>query len=311
MNQFLTALRAAGESTRLRLLMLCAKGELAVAELAQVLGQSQPRISRHLKLLVDAGLLNRSREGAQVFYRLAESSQSAELGHILVRLAPQQDPVLARDQDRLQQIKAQRTEVAERYFNANAVQWEKIRLKYVSDEEFERTFLSFFAKRRYKNMLDIGTGTGRMLKLLASSVDKALGIDKSTEMLAVARATLELAEFGNIHLRQADMYDIPVENSHFDLVTINLVLHYSDNPQAVLEEASRVMTDGGILYLIDFAPHSDERLREEHNHRRLGFSDTEIKKFFMHAGLTLERRHAFEGNALTLVIWQAIKSFGV
>src|ERR1700719_2783784 len=137
MNELLAALRAAAESTRLRLLVLCARGELTVSELAQILGQSQPRVSRHLKLLCDAGLLDRFREGTWVFYRLAQRARAGELAQILVQLVPPADATLALDRERLAAIKHQRAAQATAYFRANAAQWDRIRSLYVTEREVE------------------------------------------------------------------------------------------------------------------------------------------------------------------------------
>ncbi len=306
MNNFVTALRAAGETTRLRLLLLCAKGELSVTELTQILGQSQPRISRHLKLMVEAGLLTRFPEGSQVFYRIAETTESAVLGLALVKLAPEGDAVTQRDQDRLQEIREQRSSTAASYFNAVAQDWETIRSNYIADAAVEQVILNMLGGSPINKLIDIGTGNGRMLGLLASRVKKALGIDNSSEMLAVSRA--KLARFENIHLRKGDMYNLPVADSSFDLAIISLVLHYSDKPQSVINEAARVLEPGGRLFLIDFAPHSEEKLRTEQQHHRLGFSDSEIERIILNAGLSLLDTQRLEGESLTVVIWLAQKN---
>lgn len=306
MNNFVTALRAAGETTRLRLLLLCAKGELSVTELTQILGQSQPRISRHLKLMVEAGLLTRSPEGSQVFYRIAETTESAGLGLALVKLAPEGDAVIQRDQDRLQRIREQRSNRAASYFNAVAQDWETIRSNYIAEAAVEQVILNMLGDSPINKLIDIGTGNGRMLGLLASRVKKALGVDNSSEMLAVSRA--KLTRFENIHLRKGDMYNLPVADSSFDLAIISLVLHYSDKPQSVINEAARVLESGGRLFLIDFAPHSEEKLRTEQQHHRLGFSDSEIERIIPIAGLSLLDTQRLEGESLTVVIWLAQKN---
>ena len=306
MNNFVTALRAAGETTRLRLLLLCAKGELSVTELTQILGQSQPRISRHLKLMVEAGLLTRSPEGSQVFYRIAETTESAGLGLALVKLAPEGDAVIQRDQDRLQRIREQRSNRAASYFNAVAQDWETIRSNYIAEAAVEQVILNMLGGSPINKLIDIGTGNGRMLGLLASRVKKALGVDNSSEMLAVSRA--KLARFENIHLRKGDMYNLPVADSSFDLAIISLVLHYSDKPQSVINEAARVLESRGRLFLIDFAPHSEEKLRTEQQHYRFGFSDSEIERIISNAGLSLLDTQRLEGESLTVVIWLAQKN---
>jgi len=258
MDHLLNGLRAAGEPTRLRLLALCAHGELSVSELTQILGQSQPRVSRHLKLLVDAGLLDRFREGALVFYRIAETSEQALLARTLVDLLPDQDRDLNRDLARLATIRERRAELASAYFNDNAAQWDKIRALHVSEDQLEREFLKIVGDRQYESFLDIGTGTGRILQLLAGQVERGIGIDNSTEMLALARTQLESANIKNIHVRKGDMYAMPVEDGSFELTTLHLVLHYSLDPSLVIHEAQRALKPGGRLIVVDFAKHQQE-----------------------------------------------------
>jgi len=307
METLLTGLRAAGEPTRLRLLALCAHGELSVSELTQILGQSQPRVSRHLKLLVEAGLLERFREGALVYYRIAERSTAALLARTLVDLIPQDDGEMNRDLGRLEQIRRKRAEIAAVYFNENAAQWNKIRALHVAEDRLEREFLQVVGNMHYDNFLDIGTGTGRILELLAHQVERGVGIDQSPEMLTLARAQLERANLRNVHVRKGDMYSLPVENESFDLTTLHLVLHYSLEPGLVIAEAARALRPGGRLVIVDFAPHEEDQLRTEHKHQRLGFSDQEIRDLMLNAGLSPGNTQAMAGDPLTVNIWQAEK----
>lgn len=308
MNDLLDGLRAAGEPTRLRLLALCAHGELSVSELTQILGQSQPRVSRHLKLLVDAGLLVRFREGALVFYRIAEDSEQAVLARTLVDLLPAHDRSLNRDLGRLATIRQRRAELASAYFKENAEQWDKIRALHVAEEDLEKEFLRVVGGRHYESFLDIGTGTGRILQLLAQQVDRGLGIDISPEMLAVARTQLESENIKNVHVRKGDMYAMPVEDASFELTTLHLVLHYSLDPELVLREAERALKPGGRLIIVDFAKHEQEQLRTEHKHQWLGFDDEELKQMMAESGLNCGETHVMEGNPLTVNIWQAEKT---
>ena len=203
MDTLLTGLRAAGEPTRLRLLALCAHGELSVTELTQILGQSQPRVSRHLKLLVEAGLLTRFREGTLVYYRLADESEAALLARTLVDLLPQDNNELNRDLARLEEIREKRAQIASEYFKENAASWDRIRALHVAQDRLEQELLDVIGSDTYQNFLDIGTGTGRMLELLAPSVERGLGIDQSAEMLTLARAQLENAKLKHVHVRKA------------------------------------------------------------------------------------------------------------
>jgi len=305
MDFLLAGLRAAGEPTRLRLLALCAHGELSVTELTQILGQSQPRVSRHLKLLVEAGLLERFREGAMVFYRIAERSDAALLARTLVDLLPDQSVELNRDLARLDTIRQRRAEAAEIYFNDNAAQWNQIRRMHVAEEEVENRLLSLIGKQPIESYLDIGTGTGRILALMAQRVDHGLGIDQSSEMLALARAYLEQEGLKNVHVRKGDMYSMPMDDQSVDLATVHLVLHYAQEPQLVINEAARTLKRDGKLIIVDFAPHQEEHLRVDHKHQRLGFTDSEIKDSLKEAGLKPGKTQSLQGDPLTVKIWQA------
>jgi ArsR family transcriptional regulator len=308
MEQLLSGLRAAGEPTRLRLLALCAYGELSVSELTQILGQSQPRVSRHLKLLVEAGLLDRFREGAQVYYRIAERTEAAQLARTLVDLLPAEDTELNRDLVRLDQVKQKRADMAQSYFRENAEQWNRIRALHVPEALLEQEFLDVVGEAPISDYLDIGTGTGRLLELLSPRTERGMGIDLSQEMLTVARTNLEKAALRNVHVRQADMYNMPVADSSVDLATLHLVLHYSDDPAAVIEEAARVLRPGGRLVIVDFAPHSVEQLRTEHQHHRLGFDDEEIAAWLAQSDLSGDLSRDLQGEPLTVKIWQGTRT---
>ncbi len=304
-DELLAGLRAAGEPTRLRLLALCARGELTVSELTQILGQSQPRISRHLKLLCDAGLLDRFPEGTWAFYRLSERGGGLELSRALARLMSEDDPVLAQDLDRLTEVKRLRQSRAEEYFRANAAHWNQIRSLHVPEAEVERALLTAFADRPIRQFLDIGTGTGRILELFKERAERGVGIDLSREMLAVARARLEEAGCAQFQVRHGDMYHLPVPPRSVDAIIIHQVLHYADEPAAAIREAARVLAPGGRLAVVDFAPHTLETLRDEHAHRRLGFTHEEVSTWFESAGLKPAKPIVLTGNPLTVTVWPA------
>jgi ArsR family transcriptional regulator len=307
MEALLTGLRAVAEPTRLRLLLLCAEGELTVSELTEILGQSQPRVSRHLKLLCEAGLLDRFREGTWAFYRLAQRSPGAELARRLLELVPPGDPTVTLDCERLEAVKRQRAETANAYFRANAAQWDHIRSLYIDEREVEAALATLLPEEMLHDLLDIGTGTGRMLEIFGPRAEHALGIDLSREMLAVARVNLERAGLSNCSIRQADMYQLPVPGGSFDAVVIHQVLHYAERPSHVIAEAARVLRPGGRLVVVDFAPHELEFLRAEHAHRRLGFADAEIREWCRDAGLEPESVVHLPGQPLTVSLWPACR----
>jgi ubiquinone/menaquinone biosynthesis C-methylase UbiE len=307
MDELLAALRAAAESTRLRLLVLCARGELTVSELAQILGQSQPRVSRHLKLLCDAGLLDRFREGSWVFYRLSSAGAASALVGNLVAACGDADRTIALDLQRLAAIKRQRAEIAAAYFRENAAQWDHIRSLYIDEREVEAALGEIIAAAQPTDLLDIGTGTGRMLEILGSHVGHALGIDQSREMLAIARVNLERAGLASGTVRLGDMYQMPLPDACFDAAIIHQVLHYAERPSEAIAEAARVLRPNGVLVVADFAPHALEFLREEQAHRRLGFADGEVAEWCRAAGLDPAPAQHLPGDPLTVVIWTAYR----
>lgn len=305
MDDLLQGLRAAAEETRLRLLVLCGHSELTVSELTQILGQSQPRVSRHLKLLCDAGLLNRYQEGSWVFYRLSSKNNTSLLARTLVDLVPENDSIVSRDLDRLQAVKKTRVMAAEQYFKENAADWQRIRSLHVPEKEVENILQRIFKDRDIKDFLDIGTGTGRMLELIGPNVEHAIGIDSSREMLSYARAAIEEAGLRNCQVRLADMYNLPFANRSQDGIIIHQVLHYAENPLRVIKEAARLLKPNGLLAIADFAPHSVDSLRTEHAHRQLGFHTDEVWRLCEQAGLEQLDFQVLEGDPLTVNIWTA------
>ena len=308
METVLSGLRAAAEPTRLRLLLLCARGELTVSELTDILGQSQPRVSRHLKLLCEAGLLDRFREGTWVFYRLAERGRGAELAKRICAAVPSDDPTVQLDDARLETVKRQRADAASAYFRANAAQWHRLRSLHIDEREVEAAILDALSGQEVHDLLDLGTGTGRMLEIFAPQVDHTVGIDISREMLAVARVNLERADLHNCTIRQGDIYQLPLPSASFDAAIFHQVLHYADRPSLAIAEAARMLRPKGRLVIVDFAPHALEFLRKEHAHRHLGFADAEITQWCRDAGLVPEPVRHLLGQPLTVSIWVAWRS---
>ena len=300
----LSALKAAGEPTRLRLMAALSHAELTVTELTQVLGQSQPRISRHLKLLCDAGLVDRFREGAWAFYRLADKNAGGEAARFITQNLPADDPALRADFERLATVRRARQEAASAYFKANAKEWARIRALHVAEADVEAAALKLAGEKPIPMLLDLGTGTGRMLEVFAPHVERGIGIDQSREMLGMARANLEKAGINNCSVRLGDIYRLPFESgAGADAAVIHQVLHYLEDPGAAVAEAARVLRPGGRIVIADFAPHELEFLREAHAHRRLGFADAELKQWAEAAGLTVARSQALPGDKLTVKLW--------
>lgn len=304
----LAALEAAGEATRLRILALLAEGELTVTELMTILGQSQPRVSRHLKLLVEAGLVDRHREGAWAFFRLADSAIAGAVRDGIVTRLDQADPAITGDKRRLAAVRAERKDQAASYFAVHAADWDRIRALHVPEARVEAGVLALLGDRRFDSVLDLGTGTGRMLEMLAPRAARAVGLDVSPAMLGVARVNLDAAGLKHVQLRQGDAYALPPDLQGFDLVILHQVLHFLDDPSRAVREASRALRPGGRLLVVDFAPHQEESLREHHAHRRLGFSPAEVEGYLTESGLRAEASavlgpEAGEAAKLAVSLW--------
>lgn len=307
MEQLLHGLRAIAEPTRLRILSLCGHSELAVRELVEILGQSQPRVSRHLKLLVDAGVLDRNREGIWAFYRTAARGPGAELARVALDLIPMDDQMIALDLERLERVRTRRAERAQTYFRENSARWQDVRSRYVDEGKVEAALASLLPPGSYSNLLDIGTGTGRMLELLGPDAASALGIDLNQEMLTIARANLDRTELSHCQVRKADMYNMPVASGSFDALTLHMVLHYADQPERVIYEAARAMGPGGRMVIVDFAPHETEVLRTDHAHLWMGFSDQTMENWLLEAQLQAEPAIHLDGRELTVCLWPATR----
>ena len=282
--------------------------ELSVGELAQVLGQSQPRVSRHLKILADAGVLERRKEGSWVFLTLVDAERVEPLFGLIDEWADRATNALfAADATRTESIRAERAEAANRYFAGHAEVWDQIRSLHVAESEVERAIDQTLGGRPIGRLVDIGTGTGRMIELFGPRALQAVGIDRSSEMLRLARVKLEAAGIQS-SLRQGDMYALPLADRSADSIIIHQVLHYAHSPAAAIAEAARVLAPGGTLLVVDFAAHEREELREQDAHIRLGFEDEVMSGWFAAAGLTIEQVQHLEGGELTVTLWRGVKA---
>jgi ubiquinone/menaquinone biosynthesis C-methylase UbiE/DNA-binding transcriptional ArsR family regulator len=302
------ALRAAGEPTRLRILALLAREELAVMELCRILDQSQPRVSRHLRLLTESGLVERFPDGGWVFYRLANEPSRHELVSRALGLVDADDAGLARDAERLEQVRLDRFAKAADYFAQVAPRWDQLRSLYVSEEDVETAILNAAGEGPFRRLIDLGTGSGRMLTLFGERAENAIGLDLSQQMLNIARAQVADAGLKCCELRHGDIFATRLPGQSADLVIVHQVLHYLSDPATAVEEAARLVAPGGRLLIVDFAPHGLEYLREAHQHRRLGFTDEEIRRWLVEAGLQRPETYALPPKArdgLTVKIWVA------
>jgi ArsR family transcriptional regulator len=300
--------QALADPTRLRILALLRLMELSVGELAQVLGQSQPRVSRHLKILADAGVLERRKEGSWVFLTLANRQGVSPLFALVDDWADAATRALfASDAARTESIRAERAEAANRYFAGHAAIWDQIRSLHVAESEVERAIDEALGRGHLGRLVDVGTGTGRMIELFGPRATQAIGIDRSSEMLRLARVKLEAAGIAS-SLRQGDIYALPLADQSADTVVIHQVLHYAHSPAAAIAEAARVLAPGGTLLVVDFAAHEREDLRERDAHIRLGFEDEVMAGWFSSAGLEVDRVEHLKGGELTVTLWRGVKA---
>ncbi len=304
-------LKAAAEPTRLRLLALLARGELTVKDLTRILNQSQPRISRHLRLLAEAGLIERAPEGSWVYFRLAEGGPVREVASQVLQLLDRSDPVLERDARRAESIQAERQEAAQAYFQVHAADWDRIRSLHVAEAELEAAVAAALGPGPFDLLVDLGTGTGRILELFGERYRRGLGLDLNLAMLAYARAKLARAGLPHAQVRQANIYDLPLADQSADAVVIHLVLHFLSDPQRAIREAARVLAPGGRLLIVDFAPHELEFLREAYAHERLGFASALVGQWLTEQGLEILETRDLAPDAkaqrdkLTVSLWLA------
>lgn len=321
LENLITGLKAAGEPTRLRLLVVLSRAELTVSELTRIMGQSQPRISRHLRLLCEAELLERFREGSWVFYRLMRSESGESVAREVLSLLDTDDPAIQGDLDRLEQVREARRQEAATYFAEAAGEWQDLRARHVPEQDVEEAMQKLVGKAPVGAVLDIGTGTGRMLEIFGPQASSGLGIDLSHEMLAIARTRIEAAGLEHCQVRQGDLFALNLANgsangttagpaSAADLITLHQVLHYLPDPALAIAEAAKALAPGGRMLIADFAPHDLEHLREKHSHRRLGFSDQEVADWCKAAQLSdIRIKHLppleETKDALTVTLWMA------
>jgi ubiquinone/menaquinone biosynthesis C-methylase UbiE len=310
MTLALDMVRALADPTRLRIVALLRAMELSVGELAQVLGQSQPRVSRHVKILCDAGVARRRKEGSWVFLGPGVGPRTAQLFSAIDSWNAEDggDHWARADTARLVAVRADRAASAARYFESHAGEWDAIRSLHVSESAVEAAMAEALGSESLGQLADIGTGTGRMLELFAPAATAATGIDRSSEMLRLARGKLVEMDAGRISLYQGDISNLPLTDASIDTLILHQVLHYLPAPEAAIIELARVLVPGGRALIVDFAPHEREELRDEHAHARLGFSDAQIKAWFTASGLTLDLAQSLEGGALTVKIWRGTRA---
>lgn len=317
MDELIDQLRAVAEPTRLRIVVALESCELTVSEICTVLGQTQPRVSRHLRLLTDAGLLQRHAEGTNAYFGLRSYAEGNDL---LAAIAPMIDlatPTFQRDQGRLEEVRSDRADRAAEYFAEVAEEWDELREMHAPTGEVEEAMLAAVSTPFVESVLDIGTGTGRILELFADRTKRGLGIDLSRQMLGVARARLDDDRLSHCAVRHGDIYDLDVDRGSQSVVVLHHVLHFVSDPASALEMAGQALSPGGTLLIVDFASHDLERLRTEHAHSHLGFADNEVADWCATSEVdppTVQHFPPPPGSgeeALTVTLWTAIKPFAI
>lgn len=313
MDVLLEQLKAMGEPTRLRIVLALESCELTVSEICTVLGQTQPRVSRHLKLLTDAGLLQRHAEGTNAYYGLRSQPDGRELLAAAATMIDRDTPVLQRDQVRLEAVRSDRADRAAEYFAEVAQEWDQVREMHAPTPEVEEAMLQSVDRPFVDSILDIGTGTGRILELFAERTERGLGVDLSRQMLGIARARLDDDQFSHCSVRQADIYNLDIAEGSQDVVILHHVLHFLPDPASALQIAAGTLAPGGTLIVVDFASHQLERLRSEHAHSHLGFNDAEVSSWCKSFGLNPATAQHFlpppesGDETLTVTLWTATK----
>ena len=310
MNDLLNIMRALADPTRLRIIFLVLRLELSVGEMVQILGQSQPRVSRHVRILNEAGILDRRKEGSWVFMRPGPVLIAGRLNSLLAGTDFTQGKAYQRDLAKLEEVRTSRTEMATAYFAAHAEEWDSLRSLHVAESEVENAIREILRAVPLGTVLDVGTGTGRMMELFAAEADHFVALDNSTEMLRLARAKLANIDAGaaaKIEILLGDFNALPFGSGEFDTVIFHQVLHYAQDPEGVLAQAARVLAPNGRLMIVDFAAHDHEELRTVHAHARLGFADELIANAFQANGVDLEKQVALDSGALAVKIWMGQK----
>jgi ArsR family transcriptional regulator len=312
-DAIVTALKAAAEPTRLRILQLLAAGELSVKDLTLILGQSQPRISRHLKLLAEAGLVERFREGSWAYFRVSDRSTGGRLALDILSLIDRADQVVGRDRERADALKRERETTAQSYFQEHAADWDRIRALHVGERDVEQAMAEALGPGPFDLLIDLGTGTGRILELFADRYERAIGFDINHAMLAYARSKVASGGLARVQVRHGDLYALSLPDGAADAIVMHQVLHFLSDPALAIREAARVLAPGGKLLVVDFAPHEVEFLREEYAHDRLGFAPQQVTHWMQEAGLqpSLQRdlvpTSDVAAQALTVSLWLAAR----
>jgi ubiquinone/menaquinone biosynthesis C-methylase UbiE/DNA-binding transcriptional ArsR family regulator len=318
MDQILSLMRALADPTRLRIALLIRQLELSVGEVVDILGQSQPRVSRHIRILDEAGLAQRRKEGSWVFLRPGPKLNDGRLDPLLALSDDSDARMMKRDIAKLEEVRAARAKMAATYFAEHAAEWDQLRSLHVAEADVEDAMKRLLTISPLGRVLDVGTGTGRMIELFAGDAAHMTAIDSNSEMLRLARAKLSGLMLLHkkplsVDIMMGDFNNLPVEDGSFDTILFHQVLHYAQAPERVIAEAARVLAPSGRMMIVDFATHDREELRSVHAHARLGFSDDSILRSFASCGLYMVHSDTLgdttvESGRLTVKIWLGEKT---
>jgi len=286
MENVANILKVLGHPERLRILALLSRGELTVSELTHILGLSQPRVTQYINSLESAGVIERLKEGSWVFSRLRNGNASVTaLVATTLNALPHDDKTLLSDQKRLLDVRKKRAEAADAFFASVANDTGQLGDEYLPQSDIETAMRELAGEGPFNFMVDLGTGTGRVLDVFSDRITRGTGIDNNTDMLKVARHKLASSGHSHISLRQGDLHRAPIDSGTADLVTLHQVLHYLDDPSEAIAEAARLLTPGGMLLMVDFEAHNQDSFRDNYAHRRLGFTDSDISGWTVQSGL--------------------------
>lgn len=310
MDELLNIMRALADPTRLRIVLLIRQLELSVGEVVQILGQSQPRVSRHIRILDEAGIAERRKEGSWVFLRPGPILTSGKLDALIAGTDSKEARVVQRDLAKLEQVRSSRAEMAAEYFAAHAGEWDSLRSLHVAESEVEEAIARILHTAPLGTVLDVGTGTGRMIELFSADAERFVALDNNTEMLRLARAKLaamDARSSAKVDIMLGDFNALPLADDSFDTIMFHQVLHYAQHPERVISEAARVLTPGGRLLIVDFAAHDHEELRTVHAHARLGFADQTVEQAFVASDIYMAHQASLDGGPLAVKIWMGHK----
>ena len=299
-------MRALADPTRLRIVLLIRQLELSVGEVVQILGQSQPRVSRHIRILDEAGIAERRKEGSWVFLRPGPILTQGKLDALFAGAHSNEARVVQRDLAKLEQVRNSRAEMAADYFAAHAGEWDSLRSLHVAESEVESAIAGILHTAPLGAVLDVGTGTGRMIELFCADAERFVALDNNTEMLRLARAKLAAMDAGSstkVDIMLGDFNALPLADGSFDTILFHQVLHYAQHPERVISEATRVLAPGGRLMIVDFAAHDHEELRTVHAHARLGFADQTVEQAFASSDIYMAHQAMLDGGTLAVKIW--------